>query len=83
MVALTELKKLTHAGKLESMEFLREELSHDETDDSYELPAWQEQALRETEARIQAGITKVIPWEEAEERLKRRIAEYHERAHQR
>ena len=80
MTAVLELKKMTRAEKLQAMEFLWEELSQDE--DSLESPAWHEQALRETEARVAAGITKFIPWVEAEEMIDRKIAEYHERAYQ-
>ena len=73
MVALQEeLKKLTHAEKLETMEFLWGELSRDE--DSLESPAWHEQALRETEARVKAGETGFIDWDEAKARINQKIA---------
>ena len=80
MTALLELKKMTRAEKLQVMDFLWEDLSRDE--DSLESPAWHEQALRETEARVKAGITQFSDWDEAKERINRKIAEYHERAHQ-
>ena len=65
---------------MEVLERIREERAL--IDDSFESPAWHEQALRETEARIKAGITQFHSWEEAKEIINRKIAEYHERAHQ-
>jgi len=72
MVAFAELKKLTHAEKLEAMEFLREELSHDE--DSFEPPAWHEAALREAEEDVKSGKAVFVDWEEAKERIRRKVA---------
>ena len=74
MVALQEeLKKLTHAEKLETMEFLWGELSRDE--DSLESPAWHADALREAEEDIKFGRAKFIDWEEARERIRRATAQ--------
>jgi len=81
METLLAPTETTHDEKLqEALERIREESAL--IDDSFESPAWHEQALRETEAQVAAGITKFIPWEEAVEIMDRKIAEYHERAHQ-
>jgi len=74
MVALQELKKMTHAEKLQAMEFLWGELSRDE--DAFESPAWHADALRETKARVKAGRTKFVDWDEAKERLQRKAARF-------
>jgi len=72
MVALQEIKKMTREEKLQTMEFLWEELSRDE--DTFEPPAWHEAALRETEASAKSGKTKFIDWDEAKELIRRKTA---------
>jgi len=74
MVAFPELKKMTRTEKLQAMEFLWDELSRDE--DMLESPAWHKQALRETKARMKAGITKISSWDEAQKRLQRKAARF-------
>ena len=60
------------------MEFLWEELSRDE--DSFESPAWHEEALRETKASIKSGKTKFIDWDEAKKRIQRKVAAHRRKA---
>ena len=60
---------MSRAEKLQTMEFLWEELSRDE--DSLESPAWHADALREAEEEIKSGKAKFIGWEEAKERIRR------------
>ena len=79
MVALQEIKKMTREEKLQTMEFLWEELSRDE--DTLESPAWHEEALREAEADIKSGKAKFIEWNEAKELIRRKTANLHEPAH--
>ncbi|HVJ46912.1 MAG TPA: addiction module protein [Luteolibacter sp.] len=54
---------LPRAEKLRLMEALWEDLSGDP--DSIPSPAWHEQVLRDTEARLEAGKEQQIDWEEA------------------
>jgi hypothetical protein len=37
----------------------------------YESPAWQEQELKETEARVESGAEKPMDWADAKRKLRR------------
>jgi len=54
---------LPRAEKLRLMEALWEDLSSDS--DSVQSPVWHEEALRNTEARFNAGDERAIDWNEA------------------
>jgi len=56
------IDQMSAAEKLQTMDYLWTSLSTSATDDS---PAWHQQELAATEARVAAGIEKPIPWRAA------------------
>ncbi len=69
MTAL-EIQKMPRREKLKLMESLWADLSRDEAE--LESPAWHADALRETSERRARGEEKVIDWEEAKAKLRKR-----------
>jgi len=67
-----DLKQMSREDKLRAMHSLWEDLARD--DDSIESPAWHEQALRETEQRVEAEAEHGRDWEEAKKDLRKRMA---------
>jgi hypothetical protein len=70
---------MSSAEQLQAMEFLRDDLPID--DDSFESPAWHEAALRQAQEDVKSGKVVFSDWEVVKERMRRRMAEYHELAH--
>ncbi len=64
------LGQMSRAEKLRTMHAIWEDLAQD--DEAVESPAWHGEALKETEARLQAGVERIWDWEEAKEELRRR-----------
>jgi hypothetical protein len=69
MIALDQIKQLTHKEKLMAMEAIWDELSASQ--DGVESPEWHQDALRETEARAAAGMEEPIDWEVAKRQLRK------------
>jgi len=65
-----DLNGMTRQEKLIAMEALWNDLSGNELD--LESPGWHQEALMETEAKVQAGLEPVIDWEAAKEQLRSR-----------
>jgi hypothetical protein len=63
---------MSRVQKLRAMEEIWTDLSRDEN--RYESPAWHKDALEEAERAVASGTAKFSNWEEAKERLRRRIA---------
>ena len=59
--------KLPRPAKLRLMEALWNDLSADP--DTIDSPSWHELALKETEARLGAGMEEVFDWEDAKRTL--------------
>lgn len=68
MLTKSEIKDLSREQKLRIMEFLWEDLSHDES--LVESPDWHADRLRETEERFKSGKEKVIDWTSAKKQLR-------------
>ncbi len=72
MPTVLPLKRMSRVQKLRAMEEIWVDLSRDE--DRYESPAWHKEALQEAERAVASGKAKFSDWEEAKERLRRKIA---------
>jgi len=70
-MSIAELRKLPPSEKLKIIEALWGDLAGDE--DSFESPAWHEEALRKTESEYAAGRVAVMDWEEAKRELRKRF----------
>jgi len=62
------LKEMSRQDKLIAMEALWSDLSGNEHE--VESPAWHESALKETEAKVNAGLEQILDWEDAKEKLR-------------
>jgi hypothetical protein len=69
MIALDQIKQLTHKEKLMTMEAIWDDLST--TPDQIESPDWHVEALKDTEARAAAGLEELIDWEVAKKQLRK------------
>jgi hypothetical protein len=69
MIALDQIKQLTHKEKLMAMEAIWDDLSA--TPEELESPNWHADALKETEARVAAGLEEPINWEVAKKELRK------------
>jgi hypothetical protein len=67
-----QLKKMSHADKLRTMEAIWTDLSKNE--DRFESPAWHGETLQETQRLVKAGKAKFSDWDEAKARLRRKTA---------
>lgn len=68
MTVQQQILQLPKAEKLELMEVLWADLSKSAAD--FESPPWHEQALKETEQRLEAGKEEVLDWEVAKQTLR-------------
>ena len=71
MKDIMAIKQLTREEKLQVMEAIWEDLSHE--DQLVQSPAWHESQLRETEQRIQSGKEQILDWKEAKKELRKRF----------
>ena len=62
---------MSRVEKLQTMEAIWEDLSHAESE--VESPAWHEDLLKETEARVAAGLERIADWEIAKRELRMRF----------
>ena len=62
---------MSRTEKLQAMEAIWADLSKAETD--AESPAWHDDVLRETEARVAAGQERIADWETAKRELRKRF----------
>jgi hypothetical protein len=65
-----DLQQMTRDEKLKAMHAIWEDLAKE--DEAIESPEWHGEALRETEARVDAGTERVHDWEQAKRELRRR-----------
>lgn len=66
-----QIDKMAHEEKLQMMEALWEDIS--KVPAIVESPSWHEKALRETEARVAAGLEESMDWETAKKELRKRF----------
>ncbi len=63
------LEELTFSQKLDIMEAIWEDLSHDQT--SFESPGWHEAILKERELSLVAGTATISNWNDAKSRIRK------------
>ena len=66
------LSELTLSEKLDLLEAIWADLSRNE--DTLESPAWHEAILKDREAALAAGEATVSDWDEARERIRRKVS---------
>lgn len=64
----SQIAEMSQDEKLQALEDIWAELAKDEAE--IESPAWHEDVLAATEARVSAGKEALIDWSEAKRRLK-------------
>jgi len=69
MIALDQIKQLTHKEKLMTMEAIWDDLSASQ--EGIESPKWHQDALKKTEARAAAGMEEPMDWEVAKRQLRK------------
>jgi hypothetical protein len=70
-MTIEAVRQLPRTEKLRLMETLWEELSR--PDDKFESPTWHGKALAETERRLAEGKEKILDWEAAKKKLRKRF----------
>ena len=71
MVTTLQIEKMSRAEKLQTMEALWADLS--KTDTEVDSPAWHNDVLKETEARVTSGQERIADWETAKRELRKRF----------
>jgi hypothetical protein len=71
MISKNQIEQMTREEKLQAMETIWAELSKD--DEEVESPAWHENALKETEARVASGEERIADWPTAKRELRKRF----------
>ena len=71
MVSTIQIAQMTREEKLQTMEALWADLSTD--DANVESPAWHEEVLKETEARVADGREQITYWTTAKRELRKRF----------
>ena len=71
MISTIQIEKMSRAEKLQIMEALWADLSR--ADSEVESPAWHQDVLKETEARVAAGQERIADWETAKRELRKRF----------
>ena len=71
MVSTIQIAQMTREEKLQTMEALWADLSTD--DANVDSPAWHEEVLKETEARVADGREQIADWTMAKRELRKRF----------
>ena len=71
MMNATRISDMTRDEKLRAMEALWANLSEDDV--TLESPEWHQEALKETEARLESGAEQVLDWADAKRVLRKRF----------
>jgi len=66
-----EIEHLSREDKLRVMEAIWEDLSKEDTE--VESPKWHQEALQETEQRLNLGEEKKVDWQSAKKELRERF----------
>jgi hypothetical protein len=69
MLSQTQIKRMSREEKLRTMEAIWTDLAND--DSALASPAWHEDALKETEARVASGQEHIEDWHEAKRELRK------------
>lgn len=70
-MTIAQITQMSRQEKLQTMEAIWSDLSEIETE--VESPAWHEDVLKETEARVSAGQEKIADWQIAKRELRKRF----------
>ena len=71
MIDTDQIAQMSREEKLKVMEAIWTDLSLTDTD--VKSPAWHEDVLNETNARLAAGQEHVMDWDEAKQKLRKRV----------
>jgi hypothetical protein len=71
MTNTIQIAQMSREEKLQTMEAIWADLSKNDAD--VESPAWHEEVLRETEARVAAGQEPIVDWTTAKRDLRKRL----------
>lgn len=71
MISTDQIAQMSREEKLQTMEALWADLSRN--DAAVESPAWHEDVLKETKARVASGRERIADWEEAKQELRKRF----------
>ncbi|MCX6348098.1 MAG: addiction module protein [Candidatus Aureabacteria bacterium] len=71
MISTAKIAQMSREEKLQTMEAIWADLSKNDTEVA--SPAWHEDVLTETEARVAAGQEQIADWETAKRELKNRF----------
>ncbi len=71
MVSTLQIEKMSRVEKLQAMEALWVDLS--KADSEVDSPAWHNDVLKETAARIAAGQERIADWETAKRELRKQF----------
>jgi hypothetical protein len=69
MIAIEQIKQLSHKEKLMAIEAIWSDLLA--SSEPVESPSWHLDALKETEARVSAGLEEPMDWEQAKAKLRK------------
>ena len=71
MTTAIQIERMSREEKLQTMEAIWADLSRD--DAGVESPAWHQEALKETEARVAGGQEQIADWTTAKRDLRKRF----------
>ena len=71
MISTIQIAQMSREEKLQTMEAIWADLSRDDAD--VDSPAWHQEALKETEARVAAGQEQISDWTMAKRDLRKRF----------
>jgi hypothetical protein len=71
MISALQIAHMSREEKLRTLEAIWADLSKD--DAQVESPAWHEEVLKETEARVAAGEERIVDWQTAKHELRKRF----------
>ena len=71
MSSTLQIAQMSREEKLQALEAIWADLSKD--DAQVESPAWHEDVLKETEARVAAGQERIEDWQTAKQELRKRF----------
>jgi len=71
VLSILQIEQMSREEKLQALEAIWVDLSKDDTE--LESPAWHEDVLKETEARVAAGKERIEDWQTAKRQLRNRF----------
>ena len=71
IISMDQIAQMSREEKIQTMEALWADLSRN--DAAVESPAWHEDVLKETKAKMASGQERITNWEEAKQELRKRF----------